>query len=531
MFSGIRQKIKEFFKKMAGSKTIEQALKINPVISEKMSFAIELWDLMYKDQAPWLKDSSYSDPVAIKSLGLPSFIASEKARVVTLEMTSEITAPAEVETSEGITVDSIKSTSNARADYLNEQYQEKVISKIRTQLEYGIAKGGFVIKPYYIPGNVDNGSKQVGQLEFDFVQADNFYPLGFDASGKITEAAFIQRKTDKDTVYTRLELHSLKGNSVVVRNKAYKSTNKNSDSLGDEIPLSSVPEWAAFQPKTVINNVDRLLFAYFKMPEANTIDTYSPLGVSGYSRAASLIEEADKQYSRMLWEFEGGELAIDIDCDALMEKDDGSGHPVITRPVMQQRLFRKVDLHNGDDSDTYSVFSPALRDASLINGLNNILKRIEDVCALARGTLTDPSNDGRTATEIKMLKARTYESVTDIQKSLQKTLEDVVYIMNVYCTLYNIVGDSPMDPKNGAPIPDNIGKYEVSFGWDDSILTDKDEQLNKMLLLEQIGVVSKLEIRMMYFGETEQQAKEALAKIDAENIEAVENDFEKQGVR
>ncbi len=276
----------------------------------------------------------------------------------------------------------------------------------------------------------------------------------------------------------------------------------------------------------MINNVDRLLFAYFTMPEANTIDTYSPLGVSGYSRAASLIEEADKQYSRMLWEFEGGELAVDIDRDALMERDDENGRPITTRPVMQQRLFRRVDLHNGDDSDTYSVFSPALRDTSFINGLNNILKRIEDVCALARGTLTDPSNDGRTATEIKMLKARTYESVTDIQKSLQKTLENVVYIMNVYCTLYNIVGDAPKNPKSGSPLPDNIGKYEVSFGWDDSILTDKDDQLSKMLLLEQNGIVSKLEIRMMYFGETEQQAKEALAKINAESVEEVKKDFE-----
>lgn len=493
---------------MTGSKTIEQTLNVKSIMSEKMSSAVELWDLMYKDQAPWLKHPSNSDPVSIKSLGLPSFIASEKARVVTLEMTSEITAPADS-----------KSESVKRADYLNEQYQKKVISKIRTQLEYGIAKGGFVIKPYYV-----SDEAEAGQLEFDFVQADNFFPISFDASGKITEAAFVQRKTDKNIVYTRLEIHSLKGSSVIVRNKAYKSTNESSGNIGDEIPLSNVAEWSSLQPETTINNMDRLLFAYFKMPEANTIDTYSPLGVSGYSRAASLIEEADKQYSRMLWEFEGGELAVDIDSDALMEKDDKNGRAQVIRPVMQQRLFRKIDL--GADGDTYNVFSPSLRDISLINGLNTILKRIEDVCALARGTLTDPSNDGRTATEIKMLKARTYESVRDIQKSLQNTLEDVVYIMNVYCTLYNIVGDAPINPKSGAPLPDNIGKYEVSFGWDDSILTDKDEELNKMLLLEQNGVVSKLEIRMMYFGETEQQAKEALARVNAESVQEVEDRFE-----
>lgn len=58
------------------------------------------------------------------------------------------------------------------------------------------------------------------------------------------------------------------------------------------------------------------------MPEANTIEAHSPLGVSGYSRAVKLIKEADLQYSRMLWEFQGGELAIDIDRDALNTVED-----------------------------------------------------------------------------------------------------------------------------------------------------------------------------------------------------------------
>lgn len=50
---------------------------------------------------------------------------------------------------------------------------------------------------------------------------------------------------------------------------------------------------------------------------ANTIEKDSPLGVSVYSRAVKNIMEADFQWDRFLWEFEGGELAVDA-CEELL---------------------------------------------------------------------------------------------------------------------------------------------------------------------------------------------------------------------
>lgn len=482
---------------MSGTKTVENALHISPIISNKMANAIELWSDMYEDKSPWLKRPSYADPVKITSLGLPAFIASEKARMATLEMKSEIS-----------------SVNKEKAEYMNKQYQ-KLLANIRNHLEYGIAKGGIVIKPYVIlseNNNYTDGQPKTSQMEFDYIQADGFFPLAFDASGKITEAAFIQREIDKDIVYSRLEHHKLQGTTITIQNRAFKSKNLNQtnsitgdNDLGQEISLKEVPKWANLQPEQKIVNVDRLMFAYFKMPEANTVDPYCPLGVSGYSRAVNLIKEADKQYSRLLWEFEGGELAVDIDRNSLMDELDDKGNIRKVRPQLQNRLFRQVEIQ-----DMYNVFSPALRDQSLINGLNTILMRIEDVCALSRGTLSDVNDEAKTATELKILKQRSYSANLDIQKALERTLRDVVYIIDVYCTLYNIA---------------HFGEYEVSFEWDDSIITDADTELNKRIMLMQNGLVSKVENRMWYFGETENQAKEALAKIEHENQNSMENNL------
>lgn len=519
---------------MIGVSTIEQELHVSPAISSQMESSITLWSQMYKNMAPWVTEPIYGHPERVVSLGIPAMIASEKARTALIEWESEITTPTEVvemdnpeypeelekdvygniiPTAQPKTIQIEKpTTSTDRADFLNTQYK-KLKAQIRRQLEYGIAKGGLVIKPYVVENTSELG-EVVFEIEFEFVQADNFYPLSFDACGRIIEAAFIQTKVDKSTVYRRLEYHKWEGNQVTVINKAFKSDNTGvsgdmlSVDLGKEVPLNSIPEWASLQPKTVIAPVMKPLFAYFKMPEANTVDTESPLGVSGFSRAKDLIKDADVQYSTLLWEYEGGSLAIDIDRDALQFESDGNGEGGSVMTKLQQRLYRKVDL--GSESNTYEPFVPALRDANYIEGLNTILMRIEDVCAISRGTLSDGADVARTATELKILKQRSYQANKDIQETLETTLRDVAYIMNVYASLYQITAD---------------GEYEISFDWDDSILVDTDDELNKRITLMQNGLASKLETRMWYFGETEQQAREALMRIDEESIASMEQDL------
>lgn len=582
-FSQIIAKLKEVFSKMISNKSVENVLHVTPTISSEMADAIELWEDMYKGNSPWLKEATFDDPSVVKSLGIPQLIASEKARTALLEFESEITTPMkEVDTpredaGENIvervkddfstqtsnnTSNNSESENNAssnvtehnqfsryntsqfhptstvkelvpkgpteRAEYLNKTYQTKLVKKLRREIEYGIALGGLVIKPYVVQNDTeqtDSNSENVltldkkidkADIEFDFVLANNFYPLAFNGSGDITEAAFIQRKVDKDVIYSRLEHHVYNNHVVTVTNTAFKTSANSMNSgadLGQQIDLNTVPGWESIQPTTVIKNVDRLMFAYFKMPEANTIDIYSPLGVSGFDKAVSLIKDADIQYSRLLWEYEGGELAIDIDRDALRDVGvrDNEGNEIMASRMghLQQRLYRPVDL--GSTDDTYNQYAPALRDSSYIQGLNTILMHIEDVTGLSRGTISEVTmSEARTATELRILKQRSYQTNADIQHAIQQCLEDVIYVMDVLCDLYDIT------PK---------GEYETSFEWDDSILVDVDTELGKRMTLMQNGIMSKKEVRMWYMGETDKQAREALLEVQEENRIAVEDNI------
>ncbi len=554
LWAGIREIISNMLGINSLSTVLGTMYDIAPLESNAMLQAIEEWGLMYQDKAEWLHEPDAGNPTYVASLGLPAFISSEKTRMALLEFESEITAPKVVKEEKNpnyfppttdqfgnvqvsgqsqtiYTEETIGET--ARAEYMNEEYQRKVVARLRNQIEYGVAKGSMIIKPYVrrvkeqlVAGVEDPDAPDKYIMEFDFIQADCFYPLAF-SEDMLTEVAFIQTKEDKGVTYTRLEHHKLVGNRVEISNKAFASntntlaSNITGANFGKEVPLSSVYEWKDIPEKAMVCNVDRMLFGYFKMPMANTIDTKSPMGMSVFGRAKNLIKDADKQYSRLLWEFEGGQLAIDIDRDAMGFMKDGKGNDHRVMSQLQERLYRQIDL---GESDTYKPFSPQLRDASLINGLNTILMKIEDVCELSHGTLSDVAAEARTATEIKILRQRSYSSVQEIQKALQRTLDDVIYAMDVYCTLYNIVGDVVKDG-DGKVDMQKLGRYEVSYDWDDSIIVDKDTELQKNMQLLSAGLMSKVEVRSWAEGETKLQAAEALERIAKENQEAIERNM------
>lgn len=420
MFKKIKELIGKVVSKLLYRNDIQKELNINIDISDDMERAIELWSLLYEDEAPWKKDE-------VKTLNLPSAIASEIARLVTVEFESEVIGN----------------------DYLNEQYQV-AIKDIRRYVEYACAKGGLIFKPYV------NGDC----IEVDFVQADKFLPTGYNSRGEITGVVFIEFNKKGKKIYTRLEHHNLTDKGYFIHNLVYeKDSNSDEQSLGRRISITEVDDWADLEESLLIKNIDKPLFSYFKIPAANTIDTTSPLGVSIYSRAIDLIKEADKQYSRILWEFEGSELAVDVDSSVF--KMNPKGELVI--PKGKERLYRTLEL--GEDSK-WNTFSPEIRDTSLFNGLNQLLRKIEFNCGLAYGTLSDLQETDKTATEIKASKQRSYSTVKDIQNNLEGALIDLVHAMDIVSKIYKL-------SKNAS--------YDMSFSFDDSLILDKDSELAGML--------------------------------------------------
>lgn len=462
MISKIINWIREVINKMIGKNTIKQAIGSDIAISDPMVKALEKWSRMYENDADWLNND-------VISLNLSAAVASEIARLATLELE--------------VVIDGSK-----RADFLTLQF-EKVMDKLRDVIEFGVAKGGLVFKPY-----VDGKN-----LNIDFVQADQFFPVNFDSNGNITACVFVDQRRKGDGYYTRLESHEMTDAGYIVKNSAYKSNTK--DTLGNQVNLAIIDEWDGLEPEATITGIYKPLFSYFRYPMANNIDPASPLGVSCYARAVDLIKEADIQWSNLLWEFEASKAAIFI--DVLAFGKDTQGKPILPN----KRLYRTVETGSAE-GELFKEWTPNIREQNIINGLDAILKKIEFTCGLAYGTLSDPNTIDKTATEIKTSKQRSYATVVDVQKAVQTALDDLLFAMDTWASL------SKLAPK---------GKYTVTYDFDDSVIVDKDVQLMADRQTVTLGAMPKWKYLVRNYGLSEEDAKTWVAEADKEQRK--DNDF------
>lgn len=462
------EKIREFFKgvryRVFPISTLEEALGVKIAYSPEMQAAVELWNNMFSGAAPWV--SGRGAPA--KDYGAAASIAAELARLATVESQLEITG-------------------GARAKFLTEQMQP-VLEELRQNTEFGVESGSLIFKPY-----IDGG-----KIVVDYCRGGEFYPIAFDGARRLTAVAFVERKTEGDKLFRRVEYHHLEDGGCVIENLAFESTTAAGDSaIGRPMPLAEVDEWASLEPQITIENVDQLLIGYFRMPLANHIDKHSPLGVSAYSRAVDAIRNADEQWGRILWEYEGTELAVHSDETLFMPKIDDEGAVVGRKlPKGKERLYRLIPgLEYKMD-----VFSPAIRDTPLFSGMNNILKRIEFQVGLAYGTLSDPQNVDKTAEEIKASKQRSYATVADIQKALKTALDGLLYAMDIWATVGGL-----------AP----AGSYKARYSWDDSIINDPSAKKQLYWSYVQAGKFPAWKYFSEFEGYTEEEAKALVSEAAA----------------
>lgn len=433
---GILNFLKGMWRRLFPLKDIKTALNIKPAISQEMLNSIETWVNSYTNNASWLDEN-------IKSLGLEKAITREFANISLNEMMVNI--------------------NNSKLMKIF----ENAIRDLDMNFQRGLATGAMVIKP-------------LGADGVQFVSADAFIPIEFDSRGRLVKVVFPEFKQIGDKYYTRLEYHDLdpiKG--LTITNTAYSSATKGS--LGREIPLEYVEEWKNIDPHTAYPLMLKPAFGYYRNPIDNTIDG-SYCGMSIFNSAIDLIRLADVQFSRLDWEFESGERAVHIDVVAL--KDGKMAH-------LNKRLYRSVDIANGGDGELFKEFSPQLRQADFISGLNEYKRNIEFSVGLAYGDISDPNTVAKTATEIKSAKDRKYNTVTAIQQNLKECLEDLTYAL----AFYNALATS---------------NYTFTCTFKDSILTDEEAERKQDMQDVAIGALNLWEYRVKWYGEDEKTAKAML---------------------
>lgn len=442
-------RLRKFVKNiLVPSSVIYNSFAAEPVITDTMERALTRWYNMYVDSPEWANDE-------LKPLGLPKAIAKEFAQTISSEAT--------------FTVDG-----GARAEYLDKQLK-RFIGSMQNGLELCMALGGVAFKPYVSGKNI----------LIDITSAAAFTPLRFDDGGICVSGVFKSRPVKVNRQYfTKMEYHDLTDGLYTIRNKVFRSTAD--DVVSTEATLEEVPCWSKIVPEVYIKNVENPLFGYMTTPVSNNVDTSSNLGVSIYAGATEdLIREADEQWARFLYEFVSAERKIMASPEAIAGKLPGEK----ANPLEADKLFVQMPY---DAEDFFKEFSPALRNAGFYEGLQSILRRIEFNVGLAYGDLSDPSTVEKTATEVSAAKTRKFNTVKAAEDRLKAAIENAVYGMDVYATLYGL-----------AP----AGEYELYIDFDDSILTNTDAIRERDRQDVRDGIMQKWEYRVKHYGETPEVAK------------------------
>lgn len=422
--------------------TLKRIIGDQIALTPEMIVKIEKWSRMYAGAASWCEEP-------VHSLRLEQGIAREFANVALNETSTSL--------------------SNERLDRL---YQ-KGIRDLNENLQAGLAKGAFIIKPLGNTGAVQ------------YVTQDKFIPLQFDSSGRLKKVVMLETQKITDTLYyIRFEFHLLENNMLIIRNKAYQSSD--GQTVGAEVPLTVFEDWKNL-PEEIGYSIDYVDFGYYRNPIDNTIDG-SKCGVSIFESATDIIQKADIQFGRIDWEYESGERSIYVDITALKDENGRT---------KRSKLIKTLDV--GNREDFFEDYSPEMRDEAYIRGLEEYKRDIEFNVGLAYGDLSKVSEVEKTAEEVRSSKQRKYNTVKAIQDNLYDCLEDFAKALAFY---------------NGMATVPNEFRCEFS----DSILTDKDKERQRDREEVAMGAMQMWEYRMKWYKEDEATAKAAVEKT-AEVIE------------
>lgn len=457
MFSRLIQWLKGVIDRMFNRSQMQQITGQKIAITNTMLNRMDLWDRMLKGQAPWIDESK-----GITSLHLESAICREFANVALSEMDTSLPD-----------------------EQLNTVYQNAVHS-MNGEFQNALGLGSFAMKPL---GNTG---------KYEFIPADRIIPLEYDSQKRLSRCAFVQVKmTDDTTAYYRVELHELVNNQLHIANRAFKGS---ISSIGSQISLTDVQEWADLPEDVTYPGMARMDFGYYRNPVPNRVDG-SDNPVSIFEDAVEQIKAADKQFGRVDWEYESGERMVFGDYTIFQKggKQQNRQGYRWEAPTGKERMFVGMDI-DGDSTEPIKDHSPALRDTNYIAGLNEYKRQVEFNVCLAYGDMSKNEAVEKTATEIAASKNRKYNMVTAIQSNLETCLMDFAYALAFYMAKYS----------------DDIG-FECTFH--DSIKTDEETERAQDRMDLAAGLLSKVDYRMKWYGEDEKTARAKIAEIQSEQPE------------
>ena len=391
-------------------------------------------------------------------------------------------------------------------------------TKMQEHIEQALALGGGAIKVWYeeqrdTNGNVIPGS---GEIKLGFCMADQFVPTAWD-NARVTEGVFISRQAKGGYYYTRLEWHKWDGLTYWVTNELYRSEKKDAqdpqatepqDILGFRYPLNTI--YPLLSEATPLEGLSGSLFAYYRTAQANNLDDNSPLGVSIYANAMSTLKALDICYDSFIREFVLGKKRIIVPAQCINTVIDPTTNEMRRYFDATSEVYEALSTDN-PDALKISDNTVELRVEEHISAINAFLSILCLQLGFSAGTFTfDRAQGLKTATEVISENSKTYKTIKGHQLQVKMAINQIVDAIIQVASLYDVQWKGQIIRALAAK------PWESKVVFDDSILQDRQTNVNEGILLCGNGLMSKKRFLVETLGMTEDEALRELDEIKNE---------------
>ena len=520
MFERLKNWVKGGLQKMAAGTGLAREFKDIfeiggvPAFNQFYYFGIFVWKYLYRGfynvwhlvPAPTIQDPQHKRQM----------YRMDMAKAISAEMASLIWSEA---CTVNVSTEGLKPSEQEQDDPLGRFVasvlrENNFTGKMQELVEQAMALGGGTLKTWYTPDRDAEGRDTgTGRICIGYGMADQFVPTAWN-NAEVTEGVFVSRQAKDGWYYTRLEWHKWNGDTYTIENQLFRSemrkggATESQDILGYEYPLNAI--YPTLNGYTEIKGIDKSLFSYFRTAIANNLDDNSPLGVSIYANAMSTLHALDICYDSLVSEFRLGKKRIIVPARAIRTViDPNTGAPV--------RYFDATDeVYEAlatDDQESLHIQdnSVELRVEEHVRALNVLLSVLCLQTGLSASTFTfDLASGLKTATEVVSENSKTYKTVKTNQTQVGIAVERLVHNIIALAVLYNVTFE-------GVPVERlAAGGYNVNVHFDDSIVQDRQTNINEGIMLVNNGLQSKFTFLTETMGLTPEQAQAEISRIKLE---------------
>lgn len=347
--------------------------------------------------------------------------------------------------------------------------------------------------PYlYDAESAGDGSILNGKIGIDYVSASNIFPVSWD-NGKVTECIFTFPKTVNRKKYVQVQLHKLVNGLYVIENTVLECMSGSQE--GKELaenewkelkPFSNLAariETGSAEPQFVI---DRLNI----VNNADEDDT-NPMGVAIFSNAIDILKQLDTTFDSYDNEFFLGRKRIFVAPEMLKNIN---GTPAFDP---DDTVFYKLPEDYAEKQDGKSIVevNMELRSEQHSKAMNDGLNYLSLKCGFGTERYKFDGTGVKTATEVVSENSDLYRMIKKHEIILESAIKELV---NIIIRLGIVTGEA-LNPET-----------EITVDFDDSIIEDKQAERNTDRQDVAIGAMALWEYRAKWYGETEEQAKEAV---------------------